>query len=372
MKKYLFLLTNMNIGGTEKAFLNMIDTFDPSETQVTLLLLEKKGGFLPFVPDWVEIKTLPDYPSFKREIMDPPIRIIKALFHEHRYAHALSLAVTHIYFKITDNRTPYYLRVLSGSSIEGEYDTAIAYAGPFDFLSVYLVYFVKAAEKIQWIHFDVKKFQFNEKTCHGLYRKIDKICVVSDEARRSFVEVMPSVSSKTVTYPNIVSAKRCRELAGSAQSFTDDWDKTRIVTLGRLSSEKGQDIIPDVAVRLRDGGIDFRWYLIGDGKLRGTVEEKIRKYGLEDSIVLLGTKENPYPFLRDADVYVQTSVHEGFCITLAEAKAFDLPIVSTDCAGAHEQLDGLPYCSVTKRDVGEMSEAIAGVIRQREAQGNTV
>ena len=112
----------------------------------------------------------------------------------------------------------------------------------------------------------------------------------------------------------------------------------KILTVGRLYREKGQDIIPEVARQLKREGYDFKWYLIGEGSIRKEIEKKIEEYELKDTVILLGTKTNPYRFYKDATIYVQTSRHEGFGITIAEAKVFKLPIVSTDVAGAREQL----------------------------------
>lgn len=362
-KRVLFVLNNMNIGGTEKACLNMLDTLSPDEYDVTLLLLEESGGYMEYIPSHVRVETIDGYHRMKPEIMDPPLRIVKGYMRAGKVVKASCLAVTHLFFKLTGNRTPYYRYVLKDTGHKSGYDVAIAYAGPFDFLSVYVAYHVSAVEKIQWIHFDISKFHFNRDTVKRLYRRFQKIHVVSDEAKTQFLKVMPEMADRTSTYHNVVSAKKCRELAEEGTGFDDDWSGTRVVTIGRLSKEKGQDMVPAVAQRLREAGISFRWYLIGDGNLRPRLEKEIRENGLEDTVILLGTKANPYPYLKQADVYVQTSVHEGFCITLAEAKVFDLPIIATDFAGAHEQLDGRANCCVIKRDAEEMVQAILKVMR---------
>lgn len=362
MKKTLFVLNNMNIGGTEKAFLNLVNTLSPDEYDVTLLLLQKSGGFLSFIPEWVHIKVIDGYESMKTEIMDPPLQVARNYLRDGKIIRALSIATLHSIFKFTDDRTSYYRYVLKGHEEQEYYDIAIAYCGPFDFLTVYVLYFVRAAKKIQWIHFDVSKFQFNTKICRKLYPKFDQINVVSNEAREQLIKKIPEIAEKTVVYPNVVSQEQCRKMAQMGDGFTDDFAGIRIVTVGRLSEEKGQDIIPEVAAQLKQDGFNFRWYLVGDGKLRPTIEQKREAYAVNENIVFLGTQANPYQFLKDADLYVQTSKHEGFCITLAEAKAFDLPIVSTDCAGAHEQLDGRKNCMVVERNVNTISKGILSII----------
>ena len=257
---------------------------------------------------------------------------------------------------------PYFRFILQGTQKKRSCDVAIAFAGPQDFISTYVQDYVDAPTKVQWIHFDVRKIFFAEKTARKLYPKFQHVFVVSEEARQALLHVLPEIEGITRTVPNVISANLCRQQAEQGESFTDGYTGTRIVTLGRLSAEKGQDIIPEVAAELAARGVDFRWYLIGDGKLRSVIEEKAAALGVTDRVVLLGTKTNPYPYLKDADLYVQTSVHEGFCITLGEAKVFGMPIVSTNCAGAHEQLDGLTNSRIVEREVQALLEAVEDLI----------
>ena len=362
-KKVLFMLNDMNVGGTEKAFLNLVDTMSPEEYEVTLLLLRRWGGFLDAVPDWVNVETIDGYDRLKREIMDPPLPIVKDYWKQGKLWRGAGIAWTHLLFKLIGDRAPYYRFVLWGTQKRREsYDVAVAFAGPTDVISVYLQEHIEARIKVQWIHFDIRKFQFNAETARKLYPKFQHVFVVSEEARQALLHVLPEIEGITRTVPNVISARLCRQQAEQGEGFTDSYAGTRIVTLGRLSEEKGQDIIPDVAAELAARGVDFRWYLVGDGKLRSVIEEKAAALGVSDRVVLLGTKTNPYPYLKDADIYVQTSVHEGFCITLGEAKTFDLPIVSTNCAGAHEQLDECENCAIVARTTGEIVDAVYNIM----------
>ena len=348
----------MNIGGTEKAFLNLVDTMSPEEYDLTLILLEKEGGFLSFVPEWVHIKTINNHEKVKREILEPPLQIIKSYIKMGKFIDSFGILLTHIWSKISGNRTLYYRWVLRESNLLEHYDEAVAYCGPFDLLTVYVLFCVKSKRKIQWIHFDVSKFSFNQKLAKRLYPRFDQIKVVSDEARKELVKIIPSIKNITRTSFNIVSENKCVELSLSGSGFQDSFQGIRIVTVGRLSQEKGQDIIPNVAAIISQKYDDFCWYLIGDGNWKSKIEKEIEHYGVKEKVVFLGTQVNPYPFLRDTDLYVQTSLHEGYCITLAEARVFNLPIVSTDCAGAHDQLDERPHSLIVERQAEQIAEAI--------------
>lgn len=364
-KKVLFMLNDMNVGGTEKAFLNLVDTMSPEEYDVTLLLLRRWGGFMDAVPEWVHVETIDNYALLEREMKDAPLAVAKDYIKSGKLGRAAGVVLTHLYFKATGNRIPYFRRMFRGmESKKSGYDVAVAFAGPQDCISAYVQDYVEAPVKVQWIHFDVSKIYFAAETCRKLYPKFQHVFVVSEEARQSLLRVLPEIEPITRTVPNVISAKLCRQQAEQGESFTDGYIGTRIVTLGRLSEEKGQDIIPEVAAELAARGVDFRWYLVGGGKLRTIIEDKAAALGVADRVVLLGTKTNPYPYLKDADLYVQTSVHEGFCITLGEAKVFGLPIVSTNCAGAHEQLGGLANCRIVEREKDEILRAVLKLLER--------
>ncbi|MBP3902262.1 MAG: glycosyltransferase, partial [Blautia sp.] len=300
----------------------------------------------------------------KPEIMDAPLAVVRREMRGGQLFRAAGLALTHLLFKLNGDRTFYYRWVLKGiKNVEG-YDYAVAYCGPFDLITVYVLYCMKAKRKIQWIHFDVKKFYFNVVMYRRLFQKFHRICVVSEEARAQLIALIPEIAPRTKTVRNRISAKECRRMAALGEGFHDDYKGLRIVTLGRLSAEKGQDIVPFVARILSDRGLVFRWYLIGDGKLREKIESLAAELSVADRISFCGTQINPYPFLQQTDLYIQTSVHEGFGIAIAEAKAFDLPVISTDCTGAYEQLKGRANSRIVGRTAEEIAEAVLEISRE--------
>lgn len=111
----------------------------------------------------------------------------------------------------------------------------------------------------------------------------------------------------------------------------------RILTVGRLSAMKGYDLAIDAAKLLTNSGIDFTWYVVGEGTLRKELEQRIANCGLQERFFLLGSRVNPYPYFKECDLYVQPSKYEGFCITLAEAKMFQKPIVTTNFGAVSAQ-----------------------------------
>ncbi len=339
LKKILFVLPSMDVGGTEKSLLGLLDTLNGTY-DATVLLFEKKGGFLQAIPEWVRVEEVPDYQMIKRYLFESPAVLAVQALKQSRIAEAIALTFNHIRFRITKNRAAHYRYVLSKMApVSDAYDVAVAYFGPYDILSSYVLEKTTAREKIQWIHFDVKKHPVSRNFMRRQYPRFDKVYAVSKEATANLIEVVPEIAEKAFTRHNVVSAAGCLADAARGSGYTDDFDGIRILTVGRLSEEKGQDMVPDIVLRLKADGYHFRWYLLGDGTLREALNERIKVCGIEDELVLLGAQTNPYPYYKNADLYVQTSRHEGYCLTIAEAKILNKPIVTTNLLVMREQIE---------------------------------
>lgn len=343
MKKILFMITSMNIGGVEKSLLSLLSIIPKDKYDITLLVLEKKGGFLEFVPSWVKIEEATWFKEVKPIIMQPPQQTIRDYIKNKKYTKILPFIFSYMVDKYFDNRYKYYRQVFkSVPDNQQEYDVAIAYQGPTDVIDYYITHKVKARKKISWVHFDVSKHCFNKKLYKRLYDKYNNIFVVSKEAKEKLIEEVPTVREKTEVFLNIVSKDMIREMAEEKIDFDDSFKGTKIVTVGRLSKEKGQDLAIGTLKKLRDDGYNARWYCIGDGNSKIEYEKLIKNYNLQDDFILLGAKTNPYPYIKNADIYVQTSRHEGYCLTLAEAKCLEKTILTTNFIGAYGQIqDGI-------------------------------
>ena len=364
MKKLVFALPQMALGGTEKSLLSLLDTLSKDEYDITILLFKKEGALLDQIPEWVKVVEVPDYELITYDFNESPFKLTPKYIKQGRLIRAFNIFFRHIVFRVTKNRYSYYKYVLNDFRYSESFDVAISYLGPYDLLTAYVLFCINAKEKIQWIHFDVSKYVFSKNTSRSLYKKYDKINVVSEGARNSLVSVLPEYKIKTYYVKNKISEKLLKEMATRENGFEDGFAGIRIITVGRLSEEKGQDIIPEIAYLLKRKGYCFKWYIIGEGPLLQILKDEIQKYEVEESVILTGAKKNPYPFYKEADIYVQTSVHEGFCLTIAEAKVFDLPIISTEFEGAHEQLDGRDKSYIVKREAKEITEAIEKTIKK--------
>ncbi|MFD0829833.1 glycosyltransferase [Neobacillus sp. M.A.Huq-85] len=339
MKKVLFMLSSMNIGGVEKSLLSLLSEIQKNEYDITILLLEKKGGFLKYLPDWVEIEEASWYKKVKPIIMQPPQKTIKNYLKDKRYGKVLTFGFSYFLSKYFNNRYHYYKNVAKDIPFSNStYDIAISYHGPTDIIDFYIANKVKAQKKISWVHFDISKHQINKNLYEKLYKRFNKIHIVSKEAKKHLVEQIPTVKNKAEVFMNIIPTNLIMELSKEKIEFDQKYNGIKIVTVGRLSKEKGQDLAIKALFKLRKDGYDVRWYCIGEGNNRKGLEFHIKKYNLENSFFLLGSTPNPYPYISNADIYVQTSRHEGYCLTLAEAKCLRKPIITTNFVGANEQL----------------------------------
>lgn len=365
-KKILFMLINMNVGGTEKALLNMISEMPKEEYEITVLMLEEYGGFLNSIPDYVNIKYYTEYKKIKQILNQPPHLTALHFLKAGKLIKALNITLIHLLSKILKERSIFFKYLLNGyQENETVYDLAVAYAGPMDFISFFVINKIKAKKKVQWIHFDVNKIGFNKRFALKVYKKFDKIFIVSKEAKSKLISLVPQLSEKSEVFFNIVSPEIIRNQAKVGRGFFDEFNGLRILTVGRLSTEKGQDIAIRALVKLKKDGYKVRWYCIGEGNSRKNYEKLIVDNNLEDSFILLGADTNPYPYLEQCDLYVQPSRYEGYCITLIEAKQFYKPIVTTNVNGAKEQIENGKTGVIVNIDEIEIYNGIKKLIDNR-------
>lgn len=359
------MVSSMNIGGVEKSLLSLLATLSTEKYDVTILMLEKKGGFLELVPEWVKIEEAEWFSEIGPILIQSPYITAREYINKKQYGQLMSFTISYFAAKYFGNRYIYYKNILRNiPKCKEKYDIAIAYAGPTEIIDAYITHKVDCEQKIGWIHFDVSKIQINRSLYIRLFKKFNPICVVSQEGRDKLIQVFPEIKDKVHIYKNIVSNKLIAQMAREKVELDEKFQGIKIVTVGRLSREKGQDLAIEVLERLKQEGYLVRWYCIGEGGSRAVYEKMIEEKGLQEEFILMGAKTNPYPYLAKADIYVQTSRHEGFCLTLAEAKCLNKPIVSTDFTGAKEQIQHGQTGFVAELSIESLYTYVKGLIDQ--------
>ncbi|MGH0429623.1 glycosyltransferase [Bacillus hominis] len=368
-KKIIFMVINMNIGGTEKALLNMIAEIPKDKYDITILMLEEKGDFLEFIPDGVHVEYLKNYGEIKEVLNKPPRVIISNFIKQGKVIKAFQTTFLYLVSKIMKERSVIFRYCLRNYTvIYNNYDIAVAYAGPMDFISYFVANKIEARRKVQWIHFDIEKIYFNKYFVSKVYKKFQHVFVVSDLGKKKLTQTVPELINKTETFLNIISPEMIVNMANEGSGFVDDFDGVRILTVGRLSVEKGQDLTISVLAKLKEAGYNVRWYCIGDGKERGMYEKLVENYGIQSDYIFLGTISNPYPFMKQCDIYIQPSRYEGYCITLAEARCFNNPIISTNFTGANEQIIHNKNGLIVQFDEQQMYDAIVQILDDKQLE----
>lgn len=270
-------------------------------------------------------------------------------------------------------------RVLSdgGMVLPEEYDLAVSYleGGAAYFVADH----VKAAKKAAFIHVDYEKAGYTRALDKDCYLAFDKIFTVSDEVREAFLKAYPELPDKTEVFHNILNKEEIVRRAEEGEGFTDGFTGMRLLSVGRLTAQKAFEVSVDAMKRLKDAGKNVRWYVLGEGDQRKKLQEQIDVLGLTEDFILYGAVNNPYPFMKQADIYVHASRFEGKSIAIQEAQILGKPMVVSDCSGNREQVchgrDGL-MCGLTSDSLAENimllleDEALRGKLGAAAAKKN--
>jgi glycosyltransferase involved in cell wall biosynthesis len=201
---------------------------------------------------------------------------------------------------------------------------------------------VHAKKKVTWLHCEKIQAGKDPKPFKKTMAHYDWLFGVSQTALEDFLDNFPEFNSRSSVFNNIISSGQIRRQADLGRVFQDDFAGLRILTVGRLSLDKGYDLALAALKILRNKGYDVRWYVLGAGQERSNIEKLRSQLDLEDSFVLLGTDLNPYGYMKACHIYVQPSRLEGYCTTSNEARILCKPAVVTDVSGMRQQFqDGM-------------------------------
>lgn len=358
-KSIFFLLYSMNVGGVEKSLINLLSVLPQEIYDVHVGLVHPEGDFLSFLPTGVSLHHVTDISDHWEELNKPPLHTIFNFLLSGRILKSLYALIVYLICKLRGSFMGWVQYVLKDTKgIERLYDIAVAYAGPSSDVDYYICNKVCANKKIGWIHFDVDKVGRDSKLINKLYCNYEQIVAVSESCRIKFTNAFPQFEEKTIVYNNIVSPKLILSQAENANTFKTSSCSKKLLTVGRISKEKGQIVAIDALRILVGKGYDVVWYFVGDGNDRKACEQKALNLGVMERAVFLGTQTNPYGYMRDCDVYVQPSRYEGYCVTILEALCFNSPIVATNFTSINEQLQDRENGYVVGMSAEEIADGI--------------
>lgn len=362
-KDLLFVIDSLHSGGAEKSLVSLLSTLDYNKFNVDLLLFNKSGLYIPLVPKQVNILEVPEYFEYSGEKKDKK---------------RLSIMIARIKNSISI-RNPYYKKKYHGAQITcknilktldkqvKKYDVAIAYSQGLP--TYYVSEKVEADKKLCWINTDYKKAGYNPSFDRSYYEKYNYMIAVSEKNKEVLESVYPEFRDKIRVIYDIISDKLVTKMANEGQGYTDKFDGIRILTIGRHVYLKGYDMAIEAAKLLKEDGINFRWYSIGEGILTEELKQKVTENGLEDNFIFLGTYINPYPFVKNCDIYCQPSRLEGFGMAIAEAKILQKTIIATNFDIVYDQIEDMKNGLIVNMNSKDLYIGISEILNNKNLIG---
>ena len=358
MKKRIFISMHyLELGGAEISLIGLLQALDYSKYDVDLFVHRHQGELMSFIPKAVNL--LPEITAYaciesplteaiRRGQLGVAWGRMKAKWRAKRYQPRDASLSQNAVFQYIAQETEHYLPSLERY---GEYDLAISFLQPHN----YVLSKVKAKKKICWIHTDYTKVEFDVNAELPIWTAFDHIVSISPDVTRTFLQIFPSLEDKIVEIENILSSEFVRKRADE-QNVSNEIPKKgnciNILSVGRFSEQKNFDNVPDICRRIREQGVDLYWFLIGFGN-DSLIRQKIHEAGMEDYVILLGKRTNPYPYMKACDIYAQPSRYEGKSVTVREAQMLCKPVVITNYPTAKSQIqDGVDGVIVPMDNAG--------------------
>ena len=327
-KTILFINGHLDAGGCERSLIDVLKNIDYEKYEVDLLLLEHAGDFSPEIPKEVKVILCSIDSAFGRFV---PC-IVKAIKQRDWFSFFFR-----IYYTLGDKINRYFLKKLKKlfGKLKSDYDVIIAYRPGI--CTELAAFTFQGKKKISWWHHGCMNFSGKDADILGMsYQRMDTIVAVSSSSASLIAESFPDIKDKIKIIPNMIVPE---ELYIKSRKFEPkEFQKAdfKIVSVGRLSPEKNMILCPRVAHLLKQEGINFKWILIGDGTEEQEIKKTIYQLGLHNEVLMIGKKNNPYPYIAMADVMVHPSLVESQGITLLESMVLKTPIIAVASQGPKE------------------------------------
>ena len=371
MKKILIFSHALELGGAEKALLGLLETIDTTKYQVDLFLMRHQGELMKYIPK--ETNLLPEIAQYS--CMAVPItEVLKKgqigiAVRRWRGKQAAAKRVSEL--DLGDNDVgleyshKYVLKVMPPIN-NTEYDLAISFLTPHYFVAEK----AKAKKRIAWIHTDYSKVQIDKESQFNMWNKYEYIASISDKAAEEFKCLFPVLSEKVITIENILPLHYINKIKDefTVENEMPDDGAIKLLSIGRFCTAKNFDNIPIICKYILQNNIAIKWYIIGFGGDENLIKSRITEYGMQENVIILGKKENPYPYIKACDIYVQPSRYEGKCVSVIEAQALHKPVIITDYSTASSQLINNYDGMIVPLDNKKCAEGIVNVINDQSLQ----
>lgn len=343
MKKIFIIHSNMEIGGAETSLLGLLKSIDYKNYEVDLLLLNPVGELIDMIPKQVRI--LREYSEYrnlllpiKDVIKNKKIRIVIGRLRGKLKANRENKKLNNtgdLCYLTKEYSHKYTIKSLP--NIKGKYDLGISFIDPHYILEKK----VEAKVKLGWLHTDFSRINVNKEEDIKMWDGCDYIVSVSDSCKNSFDEKYPQLRDKSIVIENILPLEYVEKQSNAIDVSNEILKKNDVInicSIGRFSNQKNFDNVPNIAKQIIDQGYKIRWFIIGYGADEELIKRKIKEENVIANVIVLGKKDNPYPYLKTCDIYVQPSRYEGKAVTVREAQMLNKPVVITNFATSDSQL----------------------------------
>ena len=373
----------MEMGGAEISLIGLLQTIDYSRYDVDLMIYSHQGELMALIPKEVNlIKEIPQYAQIeygiKQNVQTGYWKIVLA---------KLRAKVQHRLYKLihpSDKEDYSYLQYMIRSLLpflpsfynKGEYDLAISFMHPHNVV----LEKVQARKKVCWIHTDYSVVAVNKEMELPVWSAFNHVISISPDVTRNFLKVFPSLKEKVVEIENILSPAFVHGRSELLSQSKIDMEMPReenvvsLLSVGRFCEAKNYDNVPDICKRLvsslslQPSALFIRWYIIGYGGDEALIRQKIAEAGMEDNVIILGKKSNPYPYIKACDIYCQPSRYEGKSVTVREAQMLCKPVVVTNYPTASSQIQDGVDGKIVSLDNESCAQGIAEFILNTELQ----
>ena len=368
----------MEIGGAETALVGLLNALDPTRVDVDLFLYDHRGEMMQFIPEWVNL--LPQIPKYS--VLERPIvELVKRGFWGIAAARMWAKRISKVAYKRSgsklenngglDKMSKCTTPLLPKINQSVTYDLAISFLTPHRIVEEK----VKAKKKIAWIHTDYTRVWVDAEDELKVWQKYDYVASISGDVTSTFLQVFPSLAPKIAEIENILSptfVRKRAELEDADKEFRQT-DKISLLSIGRYSEQKNYDNVPDICKRLiNKTKLNIKWYIIGYGGDEALIRQKIKEAGMEEHVILLGKQSNPYPYIKDCDIYVQPSRYEGKSVTVREAQMLCKPVVVTNYPTAPSQIHSGVDGVIVPMDNEGCANGLAEVICDKPLQEHII
>ncbi|GEM_PF-541024 len=359
MRSYLFVVDNLNLGGVQKSLVSFANKLTLNN-KVTICVLTGRG----LLTEQLSREIIIIYPNSRVSKFVNIMSVHKDKLKSNR----INYVRKGIYRLIQNIGLGYLLNrfIVLNNKIFDSYDVAISYTGLPGVWDEVVQHNINAKIKIAWIHNNPYSLKLDKINATKYYDRFDAIINVSKDCLEKFNNICPQLNKKNHLIYNIVDENEIITKAGIESPFVSK--KFVIVTVSRIqNSSKRFDRIIQSAILLNQLGVtEFEWYIIGDGPESNWLKTEINLNKLDNVIHFIGFKENPYPYIKFANLFILASDYEGLPVTLMETRILSTPILVTNFDCANEALYDYKKSKIVEKDPKSLANGIIYMMSSNE------